>query len=132
MVQPIKQAVLEKHPDAEKKEILTVLIDGNSLLRMSFRDNKINTMGIHYGAVFQFLLQLRMMLQKTDGRVDYIYVFFDAHDSGILRYEIYPDYKANRDKDYIAHSSETSDYMKEYNARIAQTKNGFYHQLSLR
>ena len=104
---------------------MTLLVDGNSLLRMAFRDDKINTRGIHYGGVFQFLLQLRMMLQKTDGRVDYVYVFFDAHDSGILRYEIYPKYKANRDKDYAEHSN-LSDYMKEYNAKLAQMQNYLY------
>lgn len=126
MGQPVRQTIIEKHPDAEKKEILTVLIDGNSLLRMAFRDDKINTKGIHYGAVFQFLLQLRKILQKTDGRADYVYCFFDAHDSGILRYQIYPEYKANRDKDYAQSLAETSDYMKELNAKLAQMQNYLY------
>ena len=126
MGQPIKQAVLEKHPDAEKKEILSILVDGNSLLRLCFKDSKINTKGIHYGAVFQFLLQLRKILQKTDGRTDYIYVFFDAHNSGILRYQIYPEYKANRDKDYEQASQETSEYMKELNAKLAQMQDYLY------
>ena len=83
-----------------------------------------NTNGIHYGGVFQFLLQLRMIMQKKD--FDYVYVFFDAHDSGILRYQIYPPYKANRDKDYEQSSTETSDYMKAYNAKLAQMQNYLY------
>ena len=105
---------------------MTLLVDGNSLLRMCFRDDKINTKGIHYGAVFQFLLQLRKILQKTDGRTDYVYCFFDAHDSGILRYQIYPEYKANRDKDYAQSLTETSDYMKELNAKLAQMRDYLY------
>ena len=126
MGQPVRQQIKEMHPETTTEPIMTLLIDGNSLLRMSFRDDKINTNGIHYGAVFQFLLQLRMMLQKTDGRADYVYCFFDAHDSGILRYQIYPEYKANRDKDYAQSLTETSDYMKELNAKLAQMQNYLY------
>lgn len=91
---------------------------------MAFRDGKINTKGIHYGGVFQFLLQIRMMLQKKD--FDYIYCVFDAHDSGILRYQIYPDYKANRNKEYAEHSTELSDYMKKYNAYLEGMRNHLY------
>lgn len=124
MAQPVRQTIKEAHPNAGVESIYTLLVDGGSLLRQSFKDNRVNTNGIHYGGVFQFLLQLRMMMQKKD--FDYVYVFFDAHDSGILRYQIYPEYKANRDKDYEQSSTETSDYMKAYNAYLAQMKKHIY------
>ena len=124
MGQPIRNTVKEAHPDITAESIYTLLVDGGSLLRQSFKDNRLNNNGIHYGGVFQFLLQLRMMMQKKD--FDYVYVFFDAHDSGILRYQIYPEYKANRDKDYQQNSTETSDYMKAYNAKLAQMQNYLY------
>ena len=123
MTQPIRKNIKEKHPEITSESIYTLLVDGGSLLRQSFKDPRINSNGIHYGGVFQFLLQLRMMMQKKD--FDYVYIFFDEHDSDILRYEIYPDYKANRDKDYAEHS-DLSDYMKEFNAKIAQMQNYLY------
>ena len=124
MAQPVRQQIKEAHPNAGVESIYTLLVDGGSLLRQSFKDSRVNTNGIHYGGVFQFLLQLRMMMQKKD--FDYVYVVFDSHDSGILRYQIYPPYKANRDKDYEQSSTETSDYMKAYNAYLAQMKNHIY------
>ena len=123
MTQPIRKTIKETHPDITTESIYTLLVDGNSVLRQAFRDSRVNSNGIHYGGVFQFLLQLRMMMQKKD--FDYVFIFFDAHDSGILRYELYPDYKANRDKDYADHS-ELSDYMKEFNAKISQMQDYLY------
>ena len=123
MGQPVRKHIKEAHPDAGVESIYTLLVDGGSLLRQSFKDNRVNTNGIHYGGVFQFLLQLRMIMQKKE--FDYVYVFFDAHDSGILRYEIYPPYKANRDKDYAEHSN-LSSYMKEFNAKIESMQNYLY------
>lgn len=123
MSQPVRPIIKEKHHDLLEESVFTLLVDGNSVLRQAFRDNRLNSNGIHYGGVFQFLLQLRMMMQKKD--FDFVYVFFDAHDSGILRYQIYPEYKANRDKDYAEHSN-LSDYMKEYNAYLAQMQNHIY------
>ena len=125
MSQPVRKQILEKYPDANEETFVTVLVDGNSVLRQAFRDNRVNTNGIHYGGVFQFLLQLRELLKKISTRIEYVYVFFDAHDSGILRYEIYPPYKANRDKDYAEHSN-LSEYMKEYNAYLERMRNHLY------
>lgn len=123
MPQPVRPIIKEKHQELIEEPVFTLLVDGNSVLRQAFRDNRVNTNGIHYGGVFQFLLQLRMIMQKKE--FDYVYVFFDAHDSGILRYEIYPPYKANRDKDYAEHSN-LSEYMKEYNAYLERMRNHLY------
>ena len=57
---------------------------------------------------------------------DYVYVFFDDENSGILRYKIYNEYKANRDKNYAENDVELSDYMKQYNARIKAMQNAIY------
>ena len=125
MGQPIRNTIKEIHPEITEEPIYTLLVDGGSLLRQSFKDSRVNTNGVHYGGVFQFLLQLRMIMLKKDVGFDYVYVFFDAHDSGILRYEIYPSYKSNRDKDYADHSN-LSDYMKEFNAKVASMQNYLY------
>lgn len=115
MGQPVKKKIQEAHSDLIKEDdIYTLLVDGNSLLFMCFKDNKINSEGVHYGAVFQFLLQLRMLLSKKD--YDYVYVFFDDEYSGLLRWRIYEHYKANRDKHYANYGE--SDYMKAYNAKL--------------
>lgn len=92
----------------------TLLIDGNSLLFSAMADPKVNSDGIHYGGVFQFLLQLRIMLTK--GEFKYIYCFFDNEFSGVLRWQIYPYYKQNRDKHYENYG--VSDYMKAVNAKV--------------
>ena len=123
MGQPVRPIIKEKHQELIEEPVFTLLVDGNSVLRQAFRDNRVNSNGIHYGGVFQFLLQVRMMMQKKE--FDYVYCFFDSHNSGILRYEIYPPYKANRDKDYADHSN-LSDYMKEYNAYVAQMQNRIF------
>ena len=101
MGQPVRKIIQESHPDVNVKPFYTLLIDGNNILFQSFADKKTNSNGEHYGAVFQFLLQLRMMIQKRS--FDYVYVFFDDEDSGMLRFQLYNAYKANRDKKYAEH-----------------------------
>ena len=124
MEQPVRKQIIESHPELSEKSEYSLIIDGTNLLRICFADTKVNTKGEHYGGVFQFLLQIRMLLQKKN--FDYVYVFFDDEDSGILRYNIYNDYKANRDKNYHQHSQDTSDYMKEYNARLKSMQQAIF------
>ena len=62
--QPVRKKILEKHPEAKEVPIYTLLIDGNNLLRISMKDSKTNSDGLHYGGIFQFLLKIRIMLQK--------------------------------------------------------------------
>ena len=115
MAQPIKKKIQESYPEMmQEPSFRTLLVDGNSLLFSCFADPKKNSDGIHYGAIFQFLLQLRMMLTK--GEFQYIYVFFDNEFSGWMRYNEYPLYKANRDKDYASYG--VSEYMKQVNAKV--------------
>ena len=115
MPQPIKKKIQETHPDMiQEKPFYTLLVDGNSLLFSCMADPKVNSDGVHYGGVFQFLLQLKMLMSKRE--FDYIYVFFDNEFSGVLRWQIYPQYKQNRDKHYEEYG--VSEYMKEVNARV--------------
>ena len=115
MPQPIKKKIQETHPEMiQDKPFYTLLVDGNSLLFSCMADPKVNSDGIHYGGVFQFLLQLKMIMSKRE--FDYIYVFFDNEFSGVLRWQIYPQYKANRDKHYENYG--VSDYMKAVNAKV--------------
>ena len=115
MAQPVKKKIQESHPEMmQDKPFYTLLVDGNSLLFSCMADTKVNSDGIHYGGVFQFLLQLRMIMSKRE--FDYIYVFFDDQHSGWLRYNEYPYYKQNRDKHYEEYG--VSEYMKAVNAKV--------------
>lgn len=109
--QPIPQKIAERHNLDTEKPFYTLLVDGNSMLEVSFSaDTKVNSKGIHIGGVFQFLLQLKILLAKRD--FNYIYVFWDGDNSGEHRARIYPEYKANRDKHYDLSGVE-SDYYKQ-------------------
>ena len=103
------------HSDIIKGETYyTLLVDGNSLLFNCMADTKVNSRGEHYGGVFQFLLQLKMIMQKRTFR--YVYVFFDNEYSGWLRWNLYKPYKDNRDKHYEQYGM--SEYMKAYNENL--------------
>ena len=115
MAQPVRKKIQDVHPDMMKEqEIRTLLIDGGSLLFMSFKDQTVNSKGEHVGGVMQFLLQMRMMLSKSS--FDYVYVFFDNEFSGWLRWKLYKGYKANRDKHYDQYGK--SEYWKEYTENL--------------
>jgi 5'-3' exonuclease len=128
MGQPVRQIIKETHPELSAKPFYTLMIDGNNLLRQSMADTKVNSNGIHYGGIFQFFLQIRMML-TSDYKYDYIYVVFDDTDSGILRYQIYNEYKANRDKNYTKHlmsTGEETEYWKRLNQTIKGMEKAIY------
>ena len=120
MGQPVRNNIKQIHPELTNKPFYTLIIDGSNLLKISMVDSKINSDGIHYGGIFQFLLQLRILL-TMDYKYDYVYIVFDDSDSGILRYQIYNEYKANRDKNYAKHligNAEESDYWKRLNQTL--------------
>lgn len=125
MSQPIRRAIQEAHPDLMKEEpIYTLLVDGNSLLFMCFKDGRVNSDGVHYGGVYQFLLHLRQMMQKKD--FDYVYVFFDSEYSGYERWKYFKPYKANRDKHYADYG--VSDYMKRYNENLKSMQRAIFEK----
>ena len=129
MGQPVRPNIKEIHPELSAKPFFTLLIDGNSLLKQCFADDKVNSDGIHYGGIFQFLLQVKLMLK--DYQYSYVYVTFDSSDSGILRYKLYNEYKANRDKNYAKHLIDDdgeSDYMKRLNATIKGMQKAIFNK----
>ena len=76
MAQPVRKKIQEEHGELiSEQPIYTLLVDGNSLLFFSFKDEKVNIDNMHYGGIFQFMLQLKNMIAKHD--FDYVYVFFD-------------------------------------------------------
>ena len=115
MRQPIRRRVAEANNIDQKKYIHTLLVDGNNMLRISLVNHRINEVGKDCGAVVTFLHLLGEILAKKD--FDYCNVVFDGEQSGILRYNFYKDYKANRDKNYGSHANET-DYDKAINAYV--------------
>lgn len=108
--QPVPQNIKNNY-SVEDKYTYTLLVDGNNLLKISLNgDPKVNTKGEHIGGVFQFLLQLKIMLAKRD--FDYIYVFWDGDNSGELRARILPEYKANRENKHFDLDRTYSEYDK--------------------
>ena len=79
----------------------TLLVDGNALFKFGFfgAKDEYNHRGEHIGGVYQFLTILRKLL--TEDLYHRVYVFWDGKLSGQLRYNIYADYKGDRNKDFI-------------------------------
>lgn len=84
-----------------KEPISTLLVDGNGLFMNSYcpTGGVYNYKGEKIGGIFQFLTTLRKLINEN--LYNRVFVFWDGKFSGKLRYEIYNDYKANRNKDYI-------------------------------
>ena len=79
---------------------------------------------MHYGAVFQFFLQIKLLLRKKN--YDYVYVTFDDEDSGIMRYNIYKGYKANRMKKYAEHAEGLGEYGREFEEKLKSMEKYIY------
>lgn len=120
MPQPIPKKIKEKNPDFGEKKITTLLIDGSNIMEVCFNSDKtISSNGKLIGPIFQFLLQLKLMLQK--GNFRYVYVFWDGDNSGFYRWCLNPQYKGNRDKDYEnAVDDSLSEYMKSFNKKLKE------------
>ena len=112
MKQVIKKKIKEAYNIDDTPLIYTLIIDGNSLLKQSLVNTKLNKDGKEIGGIFTFLLSLRNIINKYD--FNFCYCFWDGNQSGVLRYNIYKDYKANRDKHY--EEIGMSDYDKKINA----------------
>lgn len=116
MPQPIPKRIKENKPELCKQTFNTLLVDGSNILELSsLGDKTISSSGKPIGGIFQFCLQLKILLQK--GNFRYVYVFWDGNNSGNLRYNLNREYKANRDKEF--EDDDLSDYMKEVNKNIS-------------
>lgn len=115
MKQPIRKRVAQANGIDTTKWVYTLLCDGNNLLKISLVNHRINEIGKDCGAVVTFLSMLGNILDKKD--FDYCVTAWDGNQSGILRYKFYKDYKANRDKNYSSHESDT-EYDKKINEYV--------------
>lgn len=105
MKQPVKKRIAEANKIDNTKTEYTLLVDGNNLMKISLVDKRRNNKGEEYGAILVFLRQLGNVLAMKD--FNYCVVCWDGTGSGIMRWKLYPDYKANRDKNYEALVAET-------------------------
>jgi len=105
MKQPVKKRVADANGITNEKQIYTLIVDGNNLLKISSVDKRMNNKGQVYGAVMTFIRKLGTILSKKD--FNYCIVSWDGFCSGIMRYRLYPDYKANRDKHYELFAGQT-------------------------
>lgn len=120
MKQVIKKAIKESKNISDEPLIYTLLIDGNSVMKQSLVDKRMNSKGEEYGMVLQSLYLIKKQLEKKD--FNFVYFFMDGEKSGQLRYQFYQDYKANRDKNYELTSSK-SDYDKQIDAYVKKVLN---------
>ena len=124
MKQVVKKNRAEANGVSNEKSIYTLLVDGNNLLKISLVDKRMNDKGEEYGAVFLFLRQLGQLLQKKD--FNYCIVCWDGYNSGVLRWNYYNDYKANRDKHYelAGGISEYDKYINDYVKKVLNYSKG--------
>ena len=113
MKQPIKKKVAEANNINQTKQLYSLVVDGNNLLKMSLVNKELNNDGKEYGGVLNFIRMLGNILLKKD--FNYCSVCWDGEGSGVLRYKYYKDYKANRDKHYENYEPNVmNDYLKKY------------------
>lgn len=87
-----------KGKKSTKKNVL--LIDSNALFKVGYHGafKEVNWKGEKIGGIYQFITVLKKLL--LENLYHKVYAFWDGELSGKLRYDIYPDYKGNRDKSY--------------------------------
>lgn len=120
MKQPIKQRVAKANSLDMTNYTYSLIVDGNCLLKIALVNHRINEQGKDCGAIITFLKMLGDVLKKKD--FNYCIVSWDGEQSGILRYQYYKAYKANRDKNYESHANDT-DYDKKLNAYMKKVLN---------
>ena len=122
MKQPIKRKIAAANGITNEKQIYTLIVDGNNLLKRSLTDKRMNNSGEQYGGVVRFINRLGIILSKKD--FDYCIVSWDGPGSGILRWRMYEDYKANRDKHYDMLNAETDydKYFRDFKRKVIEAR----------
>lgn len=122
MKQPVKKRIAAANGITNEKQIYTLVVDGNNLLKRSLTDKRMNNSGEQYGGVVRFINRLGIILSKKD--FDYCIVSWDGPGSGILRWRMYEDYKANRDKHYDMLNAETDydKYFRDFQRKVLEAK----------
>lgn len=116
MKQVIRKAIKEANNINDEKPIFTLLLDGNSIMKRAMVNKKLNADGKEYGMVLQTLLTIKQVITQRD--FNHCYFCYDGYNSGQLRAYDYPEYKANRDKNYrteakSAYDKAIDDYCKK-------------------
>ena len=47
MGQPVRKQIVEKHPELSEKPIYTLIVDGTNLMKISEKDDRVNSRGEH-------------------------------------------------------------------------------------
>lgn len=110
MIQPIRKRVAQANGIDTKKYTYSCIFDMNNIMKIASVDHKMNSDGKEYGIVLTSLKLIGDVLRKKD--FDYCLAAYDGEGSGVLRWQYYKDYKANRDKNYEAHNPNKSEYDK--------------------
>lgn len=128
MSQPIPKKVKENNPDIDIKTFNTLLVDGSNILELSsLGDRTVSSNGKIVGGIYQFFLQIKLLLQKANFR--YVYVFWDGDSSGFYRFLLNEQYKFNRDKSYENEITEgLSSYMIEYNKTLKNMQDYIFNK----
>jgi 5'-3' exonuclease len=80
---------------SRKKQLNTLIVDSNVLLKRSFNGAKnLFVDGVHIGGLFQFYVTLRKHI--INFKPDRVILFWDGNRSSYLRIKLYSDYKGNR------------------------------------
>lgn len=125
MKQVIRKSVAKANNIDTSKVIYTLIVDGNNLLKISLVNKSLlNDKGEEYGGVYNFLRILGNILKMRD--FSSCTVCWDGYMSGVLRYNIYPDYKANRGKNYQfdGGTSEYDKYINNFCKKVLSSRNG--------
>jgi 5'-3' exonuclease len=91
--------LLTNKPSASGKKLKTLLVDSNFLLKRSIqatsKSQEYYTKGGNMGGIYQFMVSLRKLVK--DLKINKSVLMWDGENGGKLRYDIYRDYKANRE-----------------------------------
>lgn len=88
--------------------IYTLVLDMNNIMKIASVNHDMNAKGEEYGIVATALKIVGEILKKKD--FDYCIAAYDGIGSGVLRWKLYKDYKANRNKNYALHDPSLTDY----------------------
>lgn len=110
--------IVKKDRNSQEPSIYTLVLDMNNIMKISLRNDKVNEDGVVYGMITSALRLIGNVLSKKD--FDYCVAAYDGQGSGVLRYRIYQDYKANRNKNYeaIGGESDLEKHLYEFRKKV--------------
>lgn len=110
MIQPVRKSRAVANGIDTTKYFYTVLFDMNNIMKIASVDHKMNSDGNEYGIILTSLRIMGRVLRMKD--FDYCVAAYDGEGSGVLRWQHYKDYKANRNKRYFGCAPDASKYDK--------------------